>query len=69
MLGGLVAYLVRLGTRPAPRAVGILAYLGVLALVLHRFAHCFFRGTYFLARFINHFSRFLTAIDIHPVPE
>jgi serine O-acetyltransferase len=39
----------------------------VHAIVLHRLAHWLFRGElYFLARFINHFSRFLTGIDIHP---
>jgi len=39
----------------------------VLALALHRVAHWLFNGRlYFLARLINHISRFLTAIDIHP---
>ncbi len=39
----------------------------MLALGLHRLAHWLFRGElFFLARFVNHFSRFLTAIDIHP---
>jgi len=45
----------------------VLLYPGVLALGFHRIAHWLFRGElYFLARVINHFSRFLTAIDIHP---
>ena len=45
----------------------VLLYPGVLALGLHRVAHWLFRGElYFLARFVNHFARFLTAIDIHP---
>jgi serine O-acetyltransferase len=45
----------------------VLTYPGVLALGLHRIAHWLFRGElFFLARLINHFSRFLTAIDIHP---
>jgi serine O-acetyltransferase len=45
----------------------VLLYPGVLALGLHRIAHWLFRGElFFLARFINHFARFLTAIDIHP---
>ena len=45
----------------------VLLYPGVLALGLHRIAHWLFRGElYFLARFVNHFARFLTAIDIHP---
>src|SRR3546814_9911717 len=53
---------------PAPRSRWeILLYPGVLALGLHRVAHRLFRARlYFLARLINHFSRFLTAIDIHP---
>jgi serine O-acetyltransferase len=34
---------------------------------MHRVAHWLFAGRlYFLARFINHLARFLTAIDIHP---
>ena len=33
----------------------------------HRIAHWLFEAElHFLARFVNHFSRFLTAIDIHP---
>ena len=45
----------------------VLLYPGVLALGLHRIAHWLFAGRlYFLARFINHLARFLTAIDIHP---
>jgi serine O-acetyltransferase len=33
----------------------------------HRIAHWLFEARlYFLARFVNHFSRFLTGIDIHP---
>src|SRR3546814_18417177 len=53
---------------PAPRSRWeILLYPGVLALGLHRVAHRLFRARlYFLARLINHFSRFPTAIDIHP---
>jgi serine O-acetyltransferase len=53
---------------PAPRSRWeILLYPGVLALGLHRIAHWLFTGElYFLARFVNHFARFLTAIDIHP---
>jgi serine O-acetyltransferase len=36
-------------------------------LAYHRVAHRLFRvRLYFLARVVNHFSRFLTAIDIHP---
>jgi serine O-acetyltransferase len=34
---------------------------------LHRLAHWLFQARlYFLARLVNHFSRWLTAIDIHP---
>ncbi len=53
---------------PAPRSRWeVLLYPGVLALGLHRVAHWLFDAKlFFLARFINHFSRLLTAIDIHP---
>lgn len=53
---------------PAPRSRWeILLYPGVHALILHRAAHLLFvHRLYFLARCVNHFSRFLTAIDIHP---
>ena len=66
---GLIAYLDSVKQRdPAPRSRWeILTYPGVLALGLHRVANALFRGRlFFLARLINHFSRFLTAIDIHP---
>src|SRR5688572_6212564 len=69
MLAGLVGYLDSIKARdPAPRSRWeVLLYPGVLALGLHRVAHWLFRGElYFLARFVNHLSRFLTAIDIHP---
>ncbi len=69
MFAGLVAYLDSIKARdPAPRSRWeILLYPGVLAVGLHRVAHWLFRGEmYFLARFVNHISRFLTAIDIHP---
>ena len=65
----LVAYLDSIKARdPAPRSRWeILLYPGVLALGMHRIAHWLFRGElFFLARLINHVSRFLTAIDIHP---
>ena len=53
---------------PAPRSrLEILLYPGVWAMFYHRIAHRLFRmRLYFLARMVNHFSRFLTAIDIHP---
>ena len=69
MFDGLIAYLDSVKVRdPAPRSRWeILLYPGVLALGLHRIAHWLFTGElYFLARFVNHFARFLTAIDIHP---
>jgi serine O-acetyltransferase len=66
---GLLSYLDSIKARdPAPRSrMEILIYPGVWALGLHRVAHRLFRARlYFLARLVNHFSRFLTAIDIHP---
>lgn len=65
----LIAYLDSIKARdPAPRSRWeILLYPGVLALALHRVAHWLFNGElYFLARLVNHISRVLTAIDIHP---
>ncbi|MBV5324110.1 MAG: serine acetyltransferase, partial [Rhodospirillaceae bacterium] len=55
MLAELKTYLDSIKARdPAPRSRWeILLYPGVLAIGLH-------------ARFVNHLSRFLTAIDIHP---
>lgn len=69
MASGLLAYLDSIKARdPAPRSRWeILLYPGVWALGFHRLAHWLFRGElFFLARFVNHFSRLLTAIDIHP---
>ena len=69
MFAGLIGYLDSVKARdPAPRSRWeILLYPGVLALGLHRIAHWLFRGElYFMARFVDHLSRFLTAIDIHP---
>ena len=69
MSGGLISYLDSIKARdPAPRSRWeILLYPGVLARGLHRVAHWLFGGKlYFLARLVNHFSRFMTAIDIHP---
>ena len=53
---------------PAPRSRWeILLYPGVWALGFHRVAHALFRADlFFVARMVNHISRFLTAIDIHP---
>jgi serine O-acetyltransferase len=45
----------------------VLLYPGVWALGFHRIAHWLYCGKlYFLARLVNHLSRMLTAIDIHP---
>ncbi|MEO1921241.1 MAG: serine acetyltransferase [Sphingomonadales bacterium CG12_big_fil_rev_8_21_14_0_65_65_10] len=69
MFGGLKSYLDSIRARdPAPRSrAEILLYPGVLALGLHRIAHWLYGGgLFFFARFVNHFARFLTSIDIHP---
>ncbi len=69
MFTRLRSYLDSIGARdPAPRSrKEILLYPGVWALFFHRIAHWLFEARlYFLARFVNHFSRFLTAIDVHP---
>ena len=69
MLNNFISYLDSIKERdPAPRSRWeILLYPGVWALGLHRVAHWLFRGEmYFLARFVNHIARLLTAIDIHP---
>jgi serine O-acetyltransferase len=66
---GLIAYLDSVKSRdPAARSRwDVLFYPGVWALGLHRVAHWLWGGQlYFAARLVNHFSRFLTAIDIHP---
>lgn len=65
----LTAYLSSIRARdPAPRSRWeIMTYPGVWAVGLHRVAHALFGADFFLlARIVNHFSRFLTAIDIHP---
>jgi serine O-acetyltransferase len=69
MLKSLTDYLDSIVARdPAPRSRWeVLLYPGVVAIGLHRVAHWLFDARlYFLARFVNHISRFLTAIDIHP---
>lgn len=69
MFGRLISYLDSVMARdPAPRSRWeVLLYPGVLAVGLHKVAHWLFQAKlYFLARLVNHFSRFLTAIDIHP---
>ncbi|TAD75635.1 MAG: serine acetyltransferase [Sphingomonadales bacterium] len=69
MVEQLISYLDSVRARdPAPRSRWeILLYPGVWALGFHRIAHWLFEARlYFFARFVNHFSRLLTAIDIHP---
>ena len=69
MFERLTSYLDSIHARdPAPRSRWeILLYPGVLAVGFHRVSHWLFGGQlFFLARLVNHLSRFLTAIDIHP---
>ena len=69
MASTLVTYLDSVKARdPAARSRWeVLLYPGVWALAFHRVAHWLYGGRlYFLARFVNHFSRMVTAIDIHP---
>ena len=69
MFERLIGYLDSVRARdPAPRSRWeILLYPGVWALAYHRVAHRLFRARlYFLARAVNHWARWLTAIDIHP---
>ncbi len=69
MFERLTAYLDSVKARdPAPRSRWeVMLYPGVWALGFHRIAHWLFDAKlFFLARFVNHFSRLLTAIDIHP---
>jgi serine O-acetyltransferase len=69
MFRALNAYLDSIRARdPAPRSrAEILLYPGVWALAYHRAAHALYRRRlYFLARLVNHWSRWMTAIDIHP---
>ena len=45
----------------------LLLYQGVHALILHRYAHWFYRKRlFFIARLISQISRFFTLIEIHP---
>lgn len=69
MFGNLVRYLDSIVARdPAPRSRWeVLLYPGVWALFFHKIAHRLFNARlFFLARAVNHFARFMTAIDIHP---
>ena len=65
----LISYLDSIKARdPAPRSRWeVLLYPGVWAMAFHRLAHALFGlRLFFLARFVNHFSRLLTGNDIHP---
>jgi serine O-acetyltransferase len=69
LFSGLIEYLDSVKARdPAARSRWeVLLYPGAWALAFHRVAHWLYGGhLYFLARMVNHFARFLTAIDIHP---
>ena len=69
MLQELTRYLDSIVARdPSPRSRWeVLLYPGVLALGMHRVAHWLFEAElFFMARLVNHISRLLTAIDIHP---
>jgi serine O-acetyltransferase len=69
MKTGVIAYLDSIVARdPAPRSRWeVLLYPGVWAMFWHRIAHRLFRARlFFLARSVNHLSRMVTAIDIHP---
>ncbi|HTK57854.1 MAG TPA: serine O-acetyltransferase EpsC [Sphingomicrobium sp.] len=69
MASTLIEYLDSVKARdPAARSRWeILLYPGVWALAFHRVAHWLYGGgLFFLARFVNHFARMVTAIDIHP---
>lgn len=69
MLEELTRYLDSVVARdPSPRSRWeVLLYPGVWALGMHRVAHWLFEADlFFAARLVNHISRFLTAIDIHP---
>jgi serine O-acetyltransferase len=69
MVQRLIAYLDSIVARdPAPRSRWeVLLYPGLWAVAWHRVAHWLFEARlFFLARLVNHLSRLLTGIDIHP---
>lgn len=69
MPGRLFSYVDSIVARdPSPRSRWeVLLYPGVWAVGFHKIAHRLFKARlFFLARWVNHLSRFLTAIDIHP---
>lgn len=54
---------------PAAKSLWEIAilYPGPKAILLHRFAHCFYQmKLFFLARLFSEITRFLTGIEIHP---
>ncbi len=69
MANALLDYLDSVKERdPAARSRwDVILYPGAWALLYHRVAHWLWAGRLFwLARLVNHLSRFLTGIDIHP---
>lgn len=69
MVSRLTAYLDSIVARdPAPRSRWeVLLYPGLWAVGWHRVAHRLFNARlFFLARAVQHFSRFLTGFEIHP---
>lgn len=51
----------------AKNILEVISYPGVWAIYIHRIAHFFYKiGLPVIPRWISHFSRFLTGIDIHP---
>jgi serine O-acetyltransferase len=69
MYASLISYLDSIVARdPAPRSRWeVLLYPGLWSVAWHRVAHWLFEARlYFLARAVNHLSRFLTGNDIHP---
>ena len=69
MFARLTAYLDSIVARdPAPRSRWeVLLYPGLWAVGWHRVAHRLFNARlFFLARAVQHFSRFLTGFEIHP---
>ena len=68
MFSGLIDYLESIKARdPAPRSrAEILLYPGLWAVGYHRIAHWLYEAQlFFLARLVNHWSRWMTGIDIH----
>ena len=69
MVAALIAYLDSIKSRdPAPRSRWeVLLYPGLWAVGYHRIAHWLYEAEmFFLARLVNHWSRWMTGIDIHP---